>query len=208
MIETLSHYITESLYEQGTIRFEEKEIYIYGFFVLISNILFFLITVVFGWICGALLESALFYLFFSLLRSNAGGFHASQEWICTLITTSLLYASIAAIRYFETVNRSVLPLFLLLGASISITVLCPLDTLQKPLSGEERAYFKKKTIRLTWTIVIIAIGAHFFELQQIEYAAIISILLESLLLFLGKAQICYRDVVEVNTQKESNLQNY
>ena len=65
---------------------DDKELYTYGFFILLSHLFYLAIAILLGVLLGILTENLLFYIFFMLLRNYAGGFHAKSERVCTLLT--------------------------------------------------------------------------------------------------------------------------
>ena len=93
--------ITQILVASAVVKEDDTELYIYGFFMLVSRILFLFVTVVTGFLTGILPESILFYVVFTLLRTYAGGVHAKTETACTIFTTFAIVVSVLLIRLLE-----------------------------------------------------------------------------------------------------------
>lgn len=189
MISSLSSIITETLYKSQVIAEEDKELYTYGFFVLLSKGLFFLVSALFGWMLGVLWESIVFYIMFSMLRSYAGGFHASKESVCTCCTTASLFLSSLSILYMQRIGNSIIPFCILAVCGAVIYLLAPLDSEDKPLTRAELVLYRQKTRAIDITIVIISIVGLCLHLPAILHAASISMALECVLLVLGKVKI-------------------
>lgn len=189
MISSLSSIITEALYKSQVIAEEDKELYTYGFFVLLSKGLFFLVSALFGWMLGVLWESIVFYIMFSMLRSYAGGFHASKESVCTCCTTASLFLSSLSIWYMQRIGNSIIPFCILAVCGAVIYLLAPLDSEDKPLTRAELVLYRQKTRAIDITIVIISIVGLCLHLPAILHAASISMALECVLLVLGKVKI-------------------
>lgn len=189
MISSLSSIITEALYKSQVIAEEDKELYTYGFFVLLSKGLFFLVSALFGWMLGVLWESIVFYIMFSMLRSYAGGFHASKESVCTCCTTASLFLSSLSILYMQRIGNSIIPFCILAVCGAVIYLLAPLDSEDKPLTRAELVLYRQKTRAIDITIVIISIVGLCLHLPAILHAASISMALECVLLVLGKVKI-------------------
>lgn len=189
MISRLSSIITEALYKSQVIAEEDKELYTYGFFVLLSKTLFFLVSALFGWVFGVLWESMVFYIMFSTLRSYAGGFHASKESVCTFCTTVSLFLSSMCIWYMERIGNTVIPFGILVVCGAVVYLLAPLDSEDKPLTRAEMVLYRQKTRSIDIAIVIISIVGLCLHLPAILHAASISMALECVLLVLGKAKI-------------------
>lgn len=188
MITKLASNITEALCALSVIEDEDKELYIYGFFVLLSHGIFFVISASFGIIFGTLWESIVFYIMFSILRRYAGGFHASRESTCTLCTTIALFMSSAGISILEKAGGIVLPLLMIVLGTVVISLLSPLDSEEKPLTQNECQYYRRKSLVTVWAIIAIALGAIAVNVLGLLCAAAFCMLLESFLLVMGKAK--------------------
>lgn len=194
MISSLSSLITEALYKSQVIAEEDKELYVYGFFVLLSKGLFFLVSAFFGWMFGVLWESIVFYIMFSTLRSYAGGFHASKESICTFCTTASLFLSSLSIWYMERIGNPVIPSCILTVCGAVVYLLAPLDSEEKPLTRTELALYRQKTREIVIVIWIISIIGLCTQLPAVLYALSASVMLESSLLVFGKTVRTYSKV--------------
>ena len=186
MVNKLGKRLTNTLINNNQIDESERCLYEYGFFILLSNVIYVTITLILGSAFNIIIESMAFYIAFSLIRRYAGGFHASSEMKCTLITTISIFLCLLCTKLCET-NNIQMPILVLTGiATVLIFVLCPLDTPEKPLTKEEYKYFRK----ISWVILLlimlaICIGIY-FKLEFLMYPCWMSLILESILLVLGK----------------------
>lgn len=186
MINNLSVYFTEKLLSNGTINDEDKELYIYGLFMLLSQLMFFIITCIFGLILKCILESIIFYIAFQFIRKYAGGYHASTETRCEISTTLSILACIVLIRLSKTYDFQIALVTITVISAISIFCLCPLDTPEKPLSDKEFRYFRKISWLILFVIIIVITVSYIFKLSIIIVPCCLSLILESILLALGK----------------------
>lgn len=154
MITSLGNRIARALVLAGVVPEDEQELYSYGFFLLLSRVLFFLVTASFGIMWGVLWESILFYALFSLLRGYAGGIHAEKESTCLICTTAVMLSATGLIRWLETPSHGAAGLGLLLTGLVGVFVLSPLDTPEKPLSPEDRTCYR----RLSLTVSLAAVA--------------------------------------------------
>lgn len=161
-------------------------LYEYGFFILLSNITYFLITLLFGVIFYILIESVAFYIAFSLIRRYAGGFHASSEIRCTFMTVISIFICILSIKLCEIINVQLAVLIITSTAIIIIFILCPLDTPEKPLTEKEYKFFRKKSLILLLIIIFVIIAGWYYKIDFIMYPCCVSLILESILLILSK----------------------
>lgn len=186
MISKLSSYLTGKLLSHGTISEEDEELYTYGLFMLLSQLMFFIIACIFGLVLNCIIESIIFYIAFQFIRRYAGGYHAATETRCGVSSTLSILVCIAVIRLSKTYDfQSVL---LIIGAvsAVCIFVLCPLDTPEKPLSEKEFKYFRRISWLILLVIVIAAVVSYIFSVQMVLAPCCLSLILESVLLVAGK----------------------
>ena len=186
MISKLSNYLTEKLLSNGTIIDEDKELYIYGLFMLISHLMFFIIACIFGLILGCIFESIIFYIAFQFIRRYAGGYHASTETRCEILSTLSILACIVVIKLSKTYDFQTVLLLITILSAVCIFVFCPLDKPEKPLSDKEFKYFRKVSWIILFVIIVAIIISYVFKFQMVTVPCCLSLILESILLAAGK----------------------
>lgn len=186
MINKLSIRLTERLLANGTISDEDKDLYIYGLFMLISHLMFFIIACIFGLILGCVFESIIFYIAFQFIRRFAGGYHASTETRCEKFSTISIMACIVVIKLSKTYDFQTVLLLITILSAVCIFVLCPLDTPEKPLSDKEFKYFRKVSWLILLVIVVAIIVSYVFKFQIVTVPCCLSLILENILLIAGK----------------------
>ena len=186
MLNKLGKRLTNTLINNNQIDESERCLYEYGFFILLSNVIYVTITLILGSVFNIIIESMAFYFAFSLIRRYAGGFHASSEMKCTLITTISIFLCLLCTKLCETNNIQMPILIPTMIAAIYIFILCPLDTPEKPLTKEEYKYFRKISWLILLLIVLMISIGWYFKLEFIMYPCCMSLILESILLVLGK----------------------
>lgn len=77
MITNLSNRISIFLLSKKIITLEEIKIYQYGFEMILSTILGFMITLAIGFLLNIKVLSLLYYTIFVLIRQLTGGYHAN-----------------------------------------------------------------------------------------------------------------------------------
>lgn len=186
MISKLSYAITDALCKASVAEEREKELYAYDFFAFLSQGIYFLLSLIFGFLLGIPFESIVFFVVFSKLRRYAGGFHASTESACMFSSTLTLLLSALAIRELSSTGNIAIPGCVLALASLAVYRLCPLDSPEKPLDESERKCYKKKTAKILITVVLLTLVGCLLKIYWILYASTISIVIENGLLILGK----------------------
>lgn len=188
MIGNLSYKVAKKFINYSEKCYNEIAIYQYGFFVLFSNVIFFLLTMILGALYDVLFSSIVFYITFFSIRQYAGGYHAATETKCEIMTTLSILGCVTVIKLTKTYDFLNFFLIMSIISAFFIAVLCPLDTPEKPLSNQEFQYFRK----ISWTILlvintVIAIS-YIFSLNTLLTPCCISLILEALLILAGKSK--------------------
>ena len=186
MLNKLSALLTDKMLQKGSITKEDRELYVYGFFMLLSHLLYLVLICIMGLILGCVPESLVFYVAFQFIRRYAGGYHAKTETRCEIMSFLSLAACIAVIRLSQSV-RLALPLFAAsLVAAVCIAVFCPLDTPEKPLSKKERRYFRKISLVILLVITAVILVTYFLHFNMLLVPCCLSLILEGVLITTGK----------------------
>lgn len=186
MISELSAKIAAYLCKKSAISEEDKELYSYGFFVILSRLLFLFVSAMFGMVFHVLTESLMFFVFFCLIRSYAGGIHASSELRCTALTSIAIFACVFGIKLSETYNADYFILSFFALSLVIVILFSPLDTAEKPLSFSERKRFKMFSLIISAVIAAFALLFYFLNIKSYSFAFMFSMILESVLLAAGK----------------------
>lgn len=163
---------------------DDKELYIYGFYLLFSKIYCFLLCIVFGCLFHVLFESIVFFVLFSSIRSYAGGTHAKSELLCTIFTTTSMFAVITSIKICTILDNLYATLFALLASAAAISIHAPLGAAEKPLTPNEKRKFQIVSISLTVVVGAIALISLIASMKNIFYACTMSLTLEAILILI------------------------
>lgn len=186
MISKLSAKLVYKLIDKSVINNTEIDLYSYGFFVLLSQVLYFILTVIFGILLGIVFEGIIFYVAFQFIRTSAGGIHASSELKCEVATTVSMFLCLGIVKLCDQYNLKMVMIVLTIVAAVLIFLLCPLDTPEKPLTIKEKKYFRKKSWKILLIILTIICLSLSFKINALIYPCSVSLILEGILLFLGK----------------------
>ncbi|MGB8452786.1 MAG: accessory gene regulator B family protein [Anaerocolumna sp.] len=182
--------IADFLCKNNTIRYEDKDIYIYGFEIFFSNLINFTIVVVLGYFFNCFYQAMLFYIAFVITRSYSGGYHAS-----TYLKCNLTFASVFLVTMF--ISRLLLPtislVYLLVFMAIYIGCIleyAPIENGNKKLLDSDKIKYRKISIVISicWTIIVLVL--YFFAK---EYAATLTFTLVMVAMLM---------LIEVNKRKE------
>ena len=183
MFQTTAQKITDRLCSQDIIEDADKELYVYGFNMLLTVSLNIISTIIIGLLFGMVFESIAFLVAYIPLRSYAGGYHARTPLRCYIISLLLIVLILLTLRL---IRESVLALFVLstIGTIICVTI-SPVEDVNKPLDEAEiKVYRKKAMIILAAEIIILIISI--FALMKLAAVISTSLALEGAMLVLGK----------------------
>ena len=193
MISNLSTRLTDKLLTKGSITEDERELYIYGFFMLLSHLMYLVLACIFGLLFKCFIESIIFYVAFQFMRRYAGGYHAATETRCEILSTLSIIASIGIIKLSKIYDFKTILLFITIASMVLIFFLCPLDTPEKPLSEKEFKYFRKISWIILLVISSIIIVSYFFKFNILFTPCCVSLILESILLVAGKIKRVHQE---------------
>jgi len=204
MINKLSLFLARKLYCEGKIEDDEIDLYTYGLFVLISQVLLLLVTFILGLLLSCAFESIVLYVSFQSIRKFAGGYHASTETRCEIMSTLSMLMCLAFIRLSKTYDFQSVLLILTLIATVWIFAVCPLDTPEKPLTKEEYTRFRTVSRIILFVIATVISLSAIFKLTYLLFPTCISLILESVLLAAGKIKESF---FKENNDREQSLRN-
>ena len=191
MISKLSTHLTEKLLSNGTISDEDKDLYIYGLFMLFSHLMFFIIACIFGLILGCIFESIIFYIAFQFIRRYAGGYHAKTETRCEIMSALSILCCIVIIKCSKMYDINIVLLSTSLVFAVLIFIFCPLDTPEKPLTDKEHKYFRKISLIILSLIIVAIIISFIFKFNIIFAPCCVSVILEGVLIGTGQIKKAY-----------------
>ena len=186
LISKLSERIAVGLKQSSIIQEDDVELYAYGFYILISKLLFLIIALILGVILNIVFESLVFYVSFSIIRAYAGGVHANKEWKCFLYTSVSIIMCALGIKILINIEPTKIFVSMLIISSIIIFVFSPLDTKEKPLSAEEKEKYGIITLVVLLIYMFAILVFMVIGIRQISYSIMTAITLEAILLITGK----------------------
>lgn len=147
----LSAKITAFLSSHGIIRTEDSEIYIYGFDLLIADVINFSLILLIGGLCRQLGSTIIYLMIFVGLRSACGGYHAKTHIKCHICTIGayIVFLTMQSLVSFK-------PWILLLGniiAAVPIVAFALIPHGNKPLTAQ--VYRKNRIISILSVFILI-----------------------------------------------------
>lgn len=186
MVNKLGKILTNALVNHAQVDESERVLYEYGFFILISNAIYTTFTLLVGFILKQFFESVIYYITFSLLRRYAGGFHATSERSCRIITILSIVLSLIIIKACDTHNLKKVIIPLTVVAIFLIFAFCPMDTAAKQLNMKEKIHYRRISRTILSVIVFVIIISFCCKIIILIYPCCVGLILEGALLIFGK----------------------
>ena len=184
MLKELSNKITKKLVDINIIEAADSELYEYGFWQ--GSVLFFnfLTVVLLGILFNMLLESIIFLIFYGVLRTIAGGYHARTQHACYILSIILIIVVLTILKTFPS-NTILCCILTILSISV-IFILAPVQDENKLLDETEKKIFKKlsRVISLLYGFIIFLL--FLLNKNELAYCVVISLFTISIMLIIGE----------------------
>lgn len=145
MYKFLSNSITDLFIKHNLISDVKKDIYVYGFEIIISTIVYALIFIISALVTSTFWESLVFFFGFHFVRKFCGGFHANTYLKCHLMTAITHYIAIGFLLFFPTKWQIAFSTTILYTCGLLIILFAPVDHKNKRFIKNEYRNFRKKS---------------------------------------------------------------
>lgn len=157
MIEGLANSFVDYL-DQGNYLKEDREIYLHGTKLIISELIGTVVLLLIGLITGNLIEAVIYEVVLSTTRSIMGGYHSDSYAGCIEVYSGFFLIGVIFLNYH---HFSLNELLIIAGlGSLNIFVLAPVDHVNKVASVKKRQVYKLYS-RITLLIYLIIMAALF-----------------------------------------------
>ena len=177
--------LTDFLLSRGKIKKSDKEIYHYGYILLLDGLLDTILLLIFGILIQKFVLTVVFVSVFSTTRMFSGGYHANARWQCILINFVSCFISVEF-------SQQIIGLFdeklsLIVGIVICYIIFIlysPVENSSKPLDEDHIQTYKTKSL-VFLSVYVFIIG--FTSKYNTQYPSVILVtLLEvTVLMILG-----------------------
>ncbi len=141
MYKKISQQLTALCIANKTIDIQQKEVYEYGFEILISNILYTLIFFTTALVTSTFFNSLCFWFAFIIVRKTSGGFHAKTYIKCHLMFFANHILFILALNNIPDICLTTVGIIEIIFSIILIFTFAPVDHPNKPfINNEEKKY--------------------------------------------------------------------
>lgn len=153
----ISEKITAFLIEQKIVSDEDREIYEYGFELLLADVFNFSIILLIGGITHQLWSTVLYLLIFVGLRSVCGGYHAKTHLRCHIGTIGVYILFLLLLNTQALTDSALLLLYGNFIAALPIILFSPIPHANKPLSETVRKRSRFLAIILLFLLLLLTL---------------------------------------------------
>lgn len=159
MLEHFAEDITFILVKNKIIDIDDRDIYIYGFQIIISTLIITMLLLILGIVLNKVILTLFFISTFIILRSCTGGYHAESFIGCFVITTLIYLSELLINCLLLDKYKTVLGMIFVIVSTLVIYRVSPVEHKNNPLSLDEKKKFKKMSrIIISVIAVLISIG--------------------------------------------------
>lgn len=144
MISNIANHVVQNLLQANIIHQDDIEVYKFGIETFFSDVFNLITTAIIGILIGQFWECLLFQAIFISLRSFAGGYHASSELKCWVLSNAMVIGVLLLSRRLPMWFGVGVGLFLLLAAAGVILRLAPVENENNPLDSDEIRSYKRR----------------------------------------------------------------
>lgn len=195
MISKCADEVTNFLVRKTIIVCEEKDIYKYGFELIISTLVNLFWILVIGVIYNEVLMVLISFFIFASVRTQCGGYHASTYFKCNVYLIIVFNLILLSTHYFEAFYMSrPFCVLMYIYVPVFLWVFSPVESLQNPIDSEEhRNKIKVKVLIKTIIWEIAGFACWFFGWKDLTVLIIITF-----------DAVCILLVLEVERRKRQN----
>lgn len=189
MISLISKRIALSLYKKGIIDNEKLPVCEYGFELMISILIGFLLVIISGILLDEFLASVIFYILFVFVRTFTGGFHAKTHFYCKLtMALCCLFVIIGTKLLNGQPSLIMFNLLFLMVYMVSVFLYAPVEHKNAPMTNK----LKKRNRKIS---IIMAIALSFLIVMVMFCVPKIAVI-SSLTLFVIAVLIIISNIME------------
>ena len=178
--------------KRNKIQEDKREIYCYGFKLIIADIINFSIVLIIGLLLNRVFDSVLFLITLCGIRQFSGGFHAKSFWLCRLSMIITFISVFAISNILAKAHWNLVGCILINTLSvITIAILAPVIHPNKILTEIQK---QKNKIKSIITSLIMAVVSIVLILLDIDGGVTISITLLAVIILMIVSLIMHKEV--------------
>jgi len=168
MTALLARKLTEFFIQSQVIKETDRETYEYCFQVFLMNVANFGTLILLGAALGRVVETILFIIGFSIIRKQAGGYHASTPFRCYLLSLANYIVFIILLMLMPSAWTKLMSIVDISLACIIIWRFAPVADKNKPFCIGEYERYKRNSRLIISLLVLCNLCAFFISFINIQ----------------------------------------
>lgn len=157
-MEKISNAITDFYIRKNYVPQDKREIYSYGFQLILADIVNFSIVILLGMLLNRIIDSILFLITLCSVRQFSGGFHAKTFWLCRLSMLITFFGVTVVSQLLSAYPfKMIISLILNVFCIIFIAALSPIKHPNKELTTKQKKQNKTNAILTSFIMSVISI---------------------------------------------------
>lgn len=192
MITTISAKLASYLCRKNIIDANRKEIYQYGYEVLISGLTGFAIVMILGAVMKCFLESIMFLAVFVPIRQLTGGYHADSYLKCNIVFTVIF---LIVMLVTEAMLSTILFIYIFILSGIFIIAVyefAPMENPNKPLDEGQKLLNRKTALAVSVIISVTSFIVYFMN-KRIAVLMAMTLFAIAFLMFWEKYKVTHSE---------------
>lgn len=170
MITALANKVADFIYSSSDLSEDDRSIIAYGYEIIISSAIAFGLLIITGLIFNKLLEIAVFFLFFYILRQRTGGYHADTYLKCNLIfEINLIIVMLISYIEFPPYWLFIFNILTFIACFVLALMKAPIENKNKPIPFNSRERHKITAIVLIIIFEVISLCLFSFSYYNISF---------------------------------------
>lgn len=179
----MTRKIVDSLIANGAVPSKDRELYEYGIRQGSLMVINLLTALLIGLYMGMILQSIVFMLAYIPMRTYAGGYHASTQLRCYLLSIPFMLIVLHGIRMIPWSGYTCSGTLFFIG--LVLYKFAPVENVNRPFSKTEFMVFRKRAMIIATVLCCAAILFWITGIKQIAASIIMALLMISIMLILG-----------------------
>lgn len=171
MIKWLSNYMVYVLLKNEIIETEKIRVYQYGYEIILSTIITFIIVLISGIILNCLPAALLYFLIFAVMRQICGGYHAKYYWSCNTLFTIVTASVLLIFKFFPMETITEIHYTFLIFSVLVVFAYAPVENVNKPISEKQKAIFR--IISRITVVSVTAVSCSVYSILKSPYTKLI-----------------------------------
>ena len=185
----ITNWITEKMIKNNTICDDDREVYVYCINCVLETAFMWITMLFIGIVTKRICEALLFNVYFFIIRSKAGGFHAKTYARCYFLSVATYFM----VLYLSICLNELNGIWMYLVASIVVLLLAPVDSANKPIekSREILRNVKLKIATISIVFGIIYVVLYLYKMNILVRQSRLSGFIRATVPVIGSHQKCY-----------------